>query len=110
MEYATLALLMSLIGLTNQRYAVASQMATMLEAAAFKGQALDEGQAQHLIAQGQARLDQIQALQPPAKVSKAGPAAQVKKPSQGRPQRVQGPATPAKATGAIRERVGPLGH
>ena len=44
--------------LTDQRNAVAGQMIAMLEAAAFNGQAIDQKQAQSLIAQGQALLSQ----------------------------------------------------
>lgn len=48
-----------LISLTNQRNAVASQMAKLLEAAAFSGQSIDEQQAKQLIDQGNALLNQV---------------------------------------------------
>ena len=44
--------------LTDQRDALAGQMVAMLEAAAFSGQAIDQKQAQALIAQGQALLSE----------------------------------------------------
>jgi hypothetical protein len=54
-----------LISITNQRNALASQMITLLEGAEFNGQVINKPQAQQLIAQGQALLDQVNALAGP---------------------------------------------
>ena len=51
-----------LTSITNQRDALAGQMSALLENAAFNGQAIGEQQAKHLISQGQALLDQVNAL------------------------------------------------
>jgi hypothetical protein len=51
-----------LISLTSQRDALASQMIALLAGAAFNGQAINSAQAQQLIAQGQALLDQVNQL------------------------------------------------
>jgi hypothetical protein len=48
-----------LISITDQRNALADQMLTLLDTAAFEGQSINEQQAQHLINQGQALLDQV---------------------------------------------------
>jgi hypothetical protein len=47
-----------LIALTNKRNAIATQMISMLNAAAFGGKAIDEHQAHQLIQQGEDLLDQ----------------------------------------------------
>jgi hypothetical protein len=47
-----------LIALTNKRNAIATQMISMLNAAAFGGQAINEHQARQLIQQGEDLLDQ----------------------------------------------------
>jgi hypothetical protein len=51
-----------LISFTNQRDALASQMISMLENAAFNGQAINEIAAKHLIGQAQELLDDVHAL------------------------------------------------
>ena len=47
-----------LIALTNKRNAIATQMISMLNAAAFGGKAINEHQARQLIQQGEDLLDQ----------------------------------------------------
>jgi hypothetical protein len=54
-----------LSSLTSERDALASQMIALLEGAEFNGQPINGSQAQQLIAQGQALLDQINALAGP---------------------------------------------
>ena len=51
-----------LISITNQRDALAAQMSTLLENAAFNGQSINEQQAKQLIAQGQTLLDEVDNL------------------------------------------------
>ena len=51
-----------LISINTQRDALASQMIQLLEGAEFNGQVITQQQAQPLIAQGQALLDQVHAL------------------------------------------------
>ena len=51
-----------LMDFNSQRDALAAQMSTMLEQAAFHGQAINEQQAKQLISQGQALLDKMNAL------------------------------------------------
>lgn len=51
-----------ILGLTERRDALASQVKGLLDAAAFGNQAIDERQAAHLIAQCQALLDQAHGL------------------------------------------------
>jgi hypothetical protein len=51
-----------LTSINSQRDAVASQMIAMLENAEFNGQPIDKSQAQHLIAQGQSLLTQMNNL------------------------------------------------
>ncbi len=54
-----------LSSITSVRDALASQMIALLEGAEFNGQAIDKSQAQQLIAQGQALIDQVNALAGP---------------------------------------------
>ena len=54
-----------LSSITSQRDALASQMIALLEGAEFNGQEINKSQAQHLIAQGQALIDQVNALAGP---------------------------------------------
>jgi hypothetical protein len=54
-----------LSSITNERDALASQMIALLEGAEFNGQAINGSQAQQLIAQGQALLDEVNALAGP---------------------------------------------
>jgi hypothetical protein len=54
------ALEAKIVDLTNQRNAIAGQMITMLENAAFHGQAIDENQAKQLIDQAQSLLASIE--------------------------------------------------
>jgi hypothetical protein len=51
--------------ITSERDALASQMIALLEGAEFNGQAINGSQAQQLIAQGQALIDQVNALAGP---------------------------------------------
>jgi hypothetical protein len=51
-----------LTSLTSQRDALAAQMISLLEGATFGGQSINEQQAKQLIAQGQALLNQVNAL------------------------------------------------
>src|SRR5262249_52136566 len=51
-----------LVSITNQRNALAQQMIGLLEGAEVDGQPNDGKQARQLIAQGQAFLDQVDAL------------------------------------------------
>ncbi len=51
-----------LISITSQRDALAAQMIALLEGAEFSGQVIDEQQAQQLIAQAQALLNQMNSL------------------------------------------------
>jgi hypothetical protein len=51
-----------LSSITSERNALASQMIALLEGAEFNGQVIDKSQATKLIAQGQALLDQVNAL------------------------------------------------
>ncbi|HEU5367287.1 MAG TPA: hypothetical protein VFU69_02440, partial [Ktedonobacterales bacterium] len=51
-----------LISFTSQRDALASQMISMLENAAFNGQAINEIAAKQLISQAQQLLDDVHAL------------------------------------------------
>jgi len=51
-----------LISITSQRDSIAAQMLTLLEGAAFNGQTISAQQAQQLINQAQALLDQVNAL------------------------------------------------
>lgn len=51
-----------LTSINSQRDALAGQMSTLLYDAAFNGQAIDPAQAQQLIAEGQALLDQVNQL------------------------------------------------
>jgi hypothetical protein len=54
-----------LISITSQRDSLASQMIAVLEGAEFNGQVINKPQAKKLIAQGQALLDQVNALAGP---------------------------------------------
>jgi hypothetical protein len=54
-----------LSSITSERNALASQMIALLEGAEFNGQAINGSQAQQLIAQGQALIDQVNALAGP---------------------------------------------
>jgi hypothetical protein len=54
-----------LISITSERNALASQMIALLQGAEFNGQVIDKPQAQQLIAQGQALIDQVNALAGP---------------------------------------------
>ena len=54
-----------LTSITSERDALASQMIALLEGAEFNGQVIDKPQAQQLIAQGQALIDQVNALAGP---------------------------------------------
>jgi hypothetical protein len=54
-----------LISITSERDALASQMIALLEGAEFDGQPINGSQAQDLIAQGQALIDQVNALAGP---------------------------------------------
>jgi hypothetical protein len=51
-----------LISITGQRDALAAQIVGLLEGAAFNGQVIDKTQAQNLIAQAQALLNQVKTL------------------------------------------------
>jgi hypothetical protein len=54
-----------LVSITTTRDALASQMIALLEGAEFHGHAINSTRAQHLIAQGEALLDQVDALAGP---------------------------------------------
>jgi hypothetical protein len=54
-----------LSSITSERDALASQMIALLEGAEFNGQAINGSQARQLIAQGQALIDQVNALAGP---------------------------------------------
>jgi hypothetical protein len=54
-----------LTSITNQRNALTSQMSALLEGAEFNGQDIDKKQADQLIGQGQALLDQVNSLAGP---------------------------------------------
>jgi hypothetical protein len=51
-----------LLSITQERNALASQMITLLQGAEFNGQVIDKSQAQQLIDQGEALIDQVNAL------------------------------------------------
>ena len=54
-----------LLSITGERNALASQMIALLQGAEFNGQVIDKPQARQLIAQGQALIDQVNALAGP---------------------------------------------
>jgi hypothetical protein len=54
-----------LSSITSERDSLASQMIALLEGAEFNGQVINGSQARHLIAQGQALIDQVNALAGP---------------------------------------------
>ena len=51
-----------LSSINNQRDAIAAQMIALLEAAEFNGQPINQQQAQQLISQGNALLNQVNAM------------------------------------------------